>query len=130
MENKNQYRCRIRFFKSLYIEKVNRAIDHEKSHKDNQKALQALEKKKTEQQERENELAGISYIAPMAQKKILILEEAAAKDDTTEFFEQILDAFKSINFYNLLQWKYIDYTKKEKEEKAWVWPFFSNNRKI
>ena len=66
----------------------------------------------------------------MAQKKILILEEAAAKDDTTEFFEQILDAFKSINFYNLLQWKYIDYTKKEKEEKAWVWSFFSNNRKI
>ena len=36
-----------------------------------------------------------------------------AKDETFEFFEQILDAFKNVNFYNLLHWTYVGQEKQE-----------------
>jgi hypothetical protein len=42
---------------------VNNAISQEKLQKDNQKALQSLEKKKNEQLERQDELAGNGGIA-------------------------------------------------------------------
>jgi len=35
------------------------------------------------------------------------------KDETFEFFQQILDAFKNMNFYNLLHWTYVGQQKED-----------------
>lgn len=39
------------------------------------------------------------------QKYLNALEEAEGQDDVQEFFEQLLNTFYEINFYNLLHWQ-------------------------
>ena len=84
---------------------INNAIAQEKLQKDNQKAITSIEKKKSSYiRGRSDELLGASEVGNGAQRKILLLEEAAVKDETQDFFEYVLDAFQNINFYNLLHW--------------------------
>lgn len=84
---------------------INAAIAQEALQKDNQKAMTSIEKKKSDYiRDRSDDLLGASEADNGAQRKILLLEEAAVKDDTQEFFESVLDAFQNINFYNLLHW--------------------------
>ena len=80
-------------FRDYYQLMINNAIAQEKQQKD-QKVN--LDKKK----EVKNET-----VKTGALKNIGLLEEAASKDETQEFFEQLLDAFVQINFYNLLHWQ-------------------------
>ena len=37
-------------------------------------------------------------------KNIALVEEETNRDETQKFFEELLDAFYQINFYNLLHW--------------------------
>ena len=92
-------------FREYYQHMISSALNQEALQKDNQKAMTSIEKQKNDYiRDRSGDILGAFEAEDGAQRKILLLEEAAVKDETQDFFECALDAFQNINFYNLLHW--------------------------